>query len=289
MSANRETNHGMTSHDRTNSDIAGLLADAADEVEIGIAPYDAVLRGGRRRKARRWAVATATALALAGSAGTLAVAGMPGGDGTRGTSVATSPPTAPPAPDVSTPSRTLLASGTDHGKKWRVLIDVWRAPRDKREASVELAAMRNFGQTPVDVRDASGLVGKASYFVLREYGDSGKEQVVIEDTFTSEDNLSGRDVEAAAMPVAPGAQGPNRLVVGQVASTAQQVTCTWKDGSTTEVPTVWEAMGAGRDSSGQVRLGSDNPLIRGVSGLPVSWFVCVAPEGTEFKSVAVTK
>ncbi|WP_217212419.1 hypothetical protein [Streptomyces sp. AC550_RSS872] len=289
MSADRETNHGMTTHDMANSDIALLLADAADEVEIGIAPYQAVIRGGRRRRARRWAVATATTLVLVGSAGTLAVAGLPGGDGSRGASVATSPPTAPPAPDVRTPSRTLLASGTDHGKKWRVLIDVWAAPRDKREATAELAAMREFGQTPTGLRDASELVGKASYFVLREYGDSGKEQAVIEDTFTSEDNMAGRDIEAAAIPVVPGADGPNRLVVGKVASTAQQVTCTWKDGSTTEVPTVWEAMGAGRDPSGQVRLDSDNPLIRRVSGLPVSWFVCVAPEGTEFKSVAVTK
>ena len=35
MSADRETNHGMTSHDMTHTDIALLLADAADEVEIG--------------------------------------------------------------------------------------------------------------------------------------------------------------------------------------------------------------------------------------------------------------
>ncbi len=291
MSANRERNHGMTSHDMTHSDIAVLLADAADEVEIGIAPYDAVLRGGRRRKARRWAVATATALALAGSAGTLAVAGMPDGDGNRGSSVATSPPTAPPAPDVRTPSRTLLASGTDHGEKWRVLIDVWQAPRDKREASAELAAMREFGQIPTGLGDASELVGKASYFVVREYGDSGKEEVMIEDAFTEEDNLSGRDIEAAAVSVDPGEQGPKRLVVGQVAVTAQQVTCTWKDGSTTDVPTEWEAMGAGRDPSGGdgIDLSSDNLLIRPVGGSPVSWFVCVAPEGTEFNSVAVTK
>ncbi|CAM5602706.1 hypothetical protein SGLAM104S_07066 [Streptomyces glaucescens] len=52
MGANRETEHDMS-----HTDIAFLLAEAADEVEIGIAPYQSVLRGGRRRRARRWAVA----------------------------------------------------------------------------------------------------------------------------------------------------------------------------------------------------------------------------------------
>ncbi|MER5828915.1 hypothetical protein ABT086_43740, partial [Streptomyces mirabilis] len=70
MSADRETNHDMT-----HRDIAFLLADAADEAEIGIAPYQAVVRGGRRRKARRWALAAAAALVIAGSTGTLALAG----------------------------------------------------------------------------------------------------------------------------------------------------------------------------------------------------------------------
>lgn len=72
MNANRETNNGMA----TDTDIAFLLAEAADEVEIGIAPYQAVLRGGRRRKARRWAIAAAAALVVAGSTGTLALAGV---------------------------------------------------------------------------------------------------------------------------------------------------------------------------------------------------------------------
>lgn len=78
MSADRERNHDMS-----DSDIALLLADATDEVEIGIAPYEAVIRGGRRRRARRWAVAAATALVLAGSSATLAVAGLPGEGGGR--------------------------------------------------------------------------------------------------------------------------------------------------------------------------------------------------------------
>ncbi|MFE5815130.1 hypothetical protein ACFQ6S_17215 [Streptomyces sp. NPDC056479] len=278
MSAHRETNHGMSGHDMTHTDIALLLADAADEVEIGIAPYDAVLRGGRRRKARRWAVATATALVLVGSAGTLAVAGMPGGDGSRGSSVATSPPTEP-APDVRTPSRTLLAAGTDGGKEWRVVIDVWEAPRNEREARAEWAAMAEFGRIPTNVGDSSELIGRSSYFVLREEGDAVKDEVMIEDAFTSADSLSGRDIETAAVPLGPGSGGPNRLVVGQVAVTARQVTCAWQDGSTTDVPVVSAAHG----------VNSDDFVIRPADGSPVNWFVCLAPEGTAYKSAEVTK
>lgn len=279
MSADRETNHGMTSHDMTPTDISLLLADAADEVEIGIAPYAAVLRGGRRRKARRWAVATATALALAGSAGTLAVAGMPGGDDrSRGSSVATSPPT-DRAPDVRTPQRTLLATGTERGKKWRVVIDVWDAPRNEAEAQTELDAMEDFGERPSDVGQASDLVGKSSYFVKWSYGTVGSSPTLFEDAFTAEDSMSGKDVQAAAVALEPGDQGPQRLVIGQVAVTAQRVTCTWKDGSTTEVPLLSEGYDVNRGDL----------AIRPADGSPVNWFVCLAPQGTEYKSVKVTK
>ncbi|MFE1883115.1 hypothetical protein ACFW7O_26195, partial [Streptomyces diastatochromogenes] len=79
MSADQNRNHDMSQ-----TDIALLLADAADEVEIGIAPVQAVIRGGRRRRARRWAVATVTALVVAGATGALAVTGLPGGNGGHG-------------------------------------------------------------------------------------------------------------------------------------------------------------------------------------------------------------
>lgn len=278
MSADRETNHGMTSHDMTHTDIALLLADAADEVEVGIAPYDAVLRGGRRRRARRWAVATATALVLVGSAGTLAVAGMPGGDGDRGARPASSRP-AEPAPDVRTPARTLLALGTDAGKDWRVYLDVWEAPRNEREAREERGAMAEFGHIPSDLSEASDLIGRSSYFVRREYGNTTSDQVLIEDTFTAEDNMSGKDIEAVSVPLEPGGSGPERLVVGQVAMTARSVTCTWQDGTKTEVPVVSEA--------GDYN--SDDFVIRPADGSPVNWFVCLAPKGTAYKSAAVTR
>ncbi|MFJ5061631.1 hypothetical protein ACIP96_19705 [Streptomyces nigra] len=296
----REPNHymsidGLTVHDpadsgRPTSDIALLLADAADGVEVGTVPYAAVLRGGRRRRARRWAAATATALALVASAGTLAVTGLPAGGGSGDTSVATNPapPPTPPAPDVRTPSRTLLASGTDDGEKWRVLVDLWEAPRTKDQAAAELAAMRSYGQRPADLDDPEDLIGRSTYFVLREYGEQDTARVVSEGAFTDGATASGEDVEAVALPLAPGGKGAKRLVVGRVALDARKVTCAWKDGTTTEVPSFFEAAG-GATPTKSVDMGSENPLIRVVDGSPEAWFACVAPEGTAFKSVAVTK
>ncbi|WP_175647383.1 hypothetical protein [Streptomyces cyaneochromogenes] len=276
MSADRETNHGMTSHDMSNGDIAFLLADAADEVEIGIAPYDAVLRGGRRRRARRWAVATATALALVGSAGTLAVAGLPGGNGSRGAQVATRVP-APPVQNVYPPERTTLATGTVDGEDWWVTIDVWSAPRDAGQAQAQWEAMAAYGSRPVD--KASDLIGKSAYFVNRTYGD-GETGGVSLGVFDENTPDSGKDLQSVAIPLDPKADGgPQRLVIGQIAPTAQQVTCTWKNGTTTELHKVPE----------NETLATDIPAIRPAAQSPVNWFVCVAPEGTEYKSAGVTK
>lgn len=275
MNADRETNHGMTSHDMTNTDIGFLLADAADEVEIGIAPYDAVLRGGRRRRARRWAVATATALVLVGSAGTLAVAGLPGGNGNRGAQVATEAPE-PPVQNVYTPERTMLATGTDGTHQWWVTLDVWPAPRDAGEAQTQWEAMGAYGTTPVD--KASDLIGKSAYFVSRTYGD-GETAVTMFDVFNENSPDSGKDLQSAAIPLDPADSGPKRLVIGEVAPTARQVTCTWKNGMTTNLHTTPES-----DT-----VDTDIPAIRPAAKSPVNWFVCVAPEGTEYKSVEVTK
>src|SRR5881397_1320709 len=150
MSADRETNHDMT-----NTDIALLLAEAADGVEIGIAPTQAVIRGGRRRRARRWAVATAAALAIVGTTGTVALAGLPGGgDGHRGAQVATQPP-ASVAPRLGEPQSTMLASGSEDGKDWDVSVNMWAAPRNATEAQTQLTAMAEYGEFPGDVRKAS--------------------------------------------------------------------------------------------------------------------------------------
>ncbi|MFF1306261.1 hypothetical protein [Streptomyces sp. NPDC058307] len=266
MSADREK-----SHDMSDSDIALLLADAADEVEIGIAPYQAVLRGGRRRRARRWAVATATALVLAGSSATLAVAGLPGGDGGQ---VATRPSASASADaDPSRALRTTLATGTDQGTKWRVLLDMWPAPRDERQAESQRAAMALRGETPPDAHKASDLIGKTTYFVYRGYGD--RTTKVMENTVPRTDTLTGTDLMSGSLPLEPGDTKDVRLVIGYVAKTAQRVNCAWTNGTATVVEKVGSATG------------TDDPAIRSAAGSNYNWFVCVAPKDTEYETAEV--
>ncbi|WP_171148312.1 hypothetical protein [Streptomyces sp. S3(2020)] len=270
MNADRETNHDMT-----NGDITRLLAGAADEVEIGIAPYEAVIRGGRRRKARRWAVAAATALVLAGSSATLAVAGLPGGD--RAVAPAATEPAPTATTDLSAPMRTTLATGKENGKEWRVLIDVWAIPRNEVEAAGQFAAMGLYGDVPAGVTKSSQLIGKKSYVVHFSYDD--KQRGVFEDSFDKDDPMLGADLQSAAIPFGTDREdAPQRLVVGMVGHAAQQVTCTWKDGTTTQVDRV----------PADTEISTDDLAIRPAEGSPVDWFVCLAPEGTASKSVEVT-
>ncbi|MER5209153.1 hypothetical protein ABT063_00765 [Streptomyces sp. NPDC002838] len=271
MSADRKANHDMT-----NSDIALLLADAADEVEIGIAPYQAVIRGGRRRRARRWALAAATALVLAGSSATLAVAGLPGGDGGRKGAVATQPPVTV-SPNVFEAKWTRLADGAENGKTWEVLVDVWPAPRDEGEAQAELDAMHEYGYKLAEANQASQLVGKGAFFVHHSDGDKGS--MALQGLFSGDDTMSRADIESAAMPLKIDSDDPQRLVIGKVAKTVQQITCTWKNGTTTEVT----------KPPPNEEVSTDIPAIRTVEGSPVNWFVCLAPKGTEYESVKVTK
>ncbi|MFJ4579158.1 hypothetical protein [Streptomyces echinatus] len=266
-------------HDMTQTDIALLLADAADEVEIGIAPVQAVIRGGRRRRARRWAVAAATTLALAGSTGaTLAFAGLPGVHADQVTPTVSRPLSAE-ARHVYEPQQTELARGTEHGKEWRVWVQVWGAPRDAREADRQFDAMKRMGLRPYV--DKAELVGRMSYFSFRSYGDSLSLGVMF-DTAERVDRLSGTDLQAAAVPLdeEPSATAPDRLVVGHVAKTAREVTCRWKDGTST----------VARPADPSPGTLDGTALIRPVAGYPGgNWFVCVGPEGTSLKDAKVTK
>ncbi|MEV6111649.1 hypothetical protein AB0L59_03820 [Streptomyces sp. NPDC052109] len=246
----------------TQTDIALLLADAADEVEIGIAPVQAVIRGGRRRRARRWAVATTTALVLAGSTGaTLAVTGLPG-DTDRHAPVASQPST-PEARHVYVPQVTQLARGTDHGTAWRVVVSVWGAPRDRSEAATQLAAMRKYGIEPAVLPDGRQLVGKTSHYSGLYYGGNPFRTIMF-DTVKKWEPLSGTDLMSGAVPLDKAdSNRPERLVVGTVALTARQVRCGWKDGTSTLVEP------------------------QAVAGSPVEWFACTAPAGTAYQSAEV--
>jgi hypothetical protein len=268
MGANQGSNHEMS-----HTDIAFLLAEAADEVEVGIAPYETVMRGGRRRKARRWAVAAAAALVISGSSAALAVAGLPGGGGDR---------VAPPAghsrsaPSALTPHRTTLATGSDGRTEWRVVLDVWPAPRDEVEAQAQLDVMAKYGEMPEEVRHAYQMVGSSYYFVHKAVGE--EESLVMWSAFDG-DGGAPKDLTTAALPLESGTDGPQRLVVGQVTRGAGQVTCTWKDGTSTVIdraPVDAEAP-------------TDLALIRPAESSPVDWFVCLAPKGTEYASAEVTR
>ncbi|MER5790310.1 hypothetical protein [Streptomyces sp. NPDC001980] len=272
MSADREN------HDMTQTDIAFLLADAADEVEIGIAPVQAVMRGGRRRRARRWAVAAATAVAvLAGSAGaTLAVTGLPGG-GDRHATVA-KPPASAEARHVYDPQRTELARGTYQGGEWSVAVQVWGAPRNEAEADRQFDAMDAMGLKPADVRVPADLIGKISYFATRGWGEEHPQQVMF-DTVEQFEHFSGTDMESMATRLGIGGESSGRLVIGKVAKSARQVTCRWKDGTTAvAVPT---AGFSAHDTGSAIR------VVDGFQG--ANWFVCTAPVGTSYASAEVTK
>ncbi|MEU0003585.1 hypothetical protein ABZ079_04570 [Streptomyces sp. NPDC006314] len=281
MSADREN------HDMTQTDITFLLAEAADEVEVGIAPVQAVIRGGRRRRARRWAVTAATALVVAGSMGsTLAVTGLPGdGRGDRGAGVADGP-VAPDARHVYAPQVTRMGWGTYRGREWAVSLQVWDAPRDEVEAERQLEAMTAWGVEPVkptawgavDVGGPADLIGRTSYFAMHSYGGSiGIPELV--NTVGKPQRLSGADLEARATRLGDQPESAGRLVIGLVAKTAKEVTCTWKDGRTTvAVP-----------EPGNSALRPEDGVIRPVHGYPgANWFVCVAPDGTTYKSAKVT-
>ncbi|MGW3663734.1 hypothetical protein [Streptomyces sp. NPDC005141] len=275
MSANRETNHDMA----TDRDIALLLAEAADEVEIGIAPYQAVLRGGRRRKARRWAMAAAAALVIAGSTGTLALAGGTGGDGRRVEPAATSPST-PQQRHVFDPQTTTVARGTHHGKDWSVTVAVWGAPKNETEARQQRSRMSAYGLAPTGARVPADLVGKGWLFVrLSVQGGNPTARTVTNGPVEKGYALSGKDIEAASMPLehdgSDGAVASPRIMIGQVAPTAREVTCTWDDG--TRIKAMKAAPGTGLTSGFE-------DLIRPVDGSQPNWFVCVASEGTNHTS-----
>jgi hypothetical protein len=185
---------------------------------------------------------------------------------------------------VYEPQRSDLARGTEHGKKWKVVIDVWGAPRNKAEAQGQLDAMTEsgLGKPWVNVRNASELIGKSSYFVRLTL--DGKTSIKLLGAFEKGDTMVGTDLKSGAMPLATSGTAASRtdqrLVIGQVATTAQEVTCTWDDGSTTK---------ASRPAPGTGIVGDFEDAIRPADGSRSDWFVCVGPEGRTYEEVAVTK
>ncbi|WP_432058492.1 hypothetical protein [Streptomyces sp. bgisy022] len=279
-SADWETDPDMTQHD-----IAFLLADATDEVTIGTAPAQALIRGGRRRRARRRAVVATTALVLAGSTGALALNGLSGDRGREvvsEVSPASRPATTPEAPEP--PMRTTLASGTDAGVPWRVYIDVWEAPADTAEARAALAAMAKFGEQPQDVSSASDLVGKAAHFVYRVTGEEASTTQLLNWVVSEGDALTGGEYGTASQLLLPGDDtAAARLVYAHVAKNAREVTCTWKDGTSTTVGRT------SADTEVNAEVNAGVPVLHRIENSPYDWFAILAPESTELEGIKVTK
>ncbi|MDR3083572.1 MAG: hypothetical protein LBV60_22090 [Streptomyces sp.] len=271
-------------HEMTQERIGLLLADAADSVEIGAAPVQAVIRAGRRRRARRRAVMAVTAVVLGTATGTLAMAGLPGsgGSGGSGGSVTPAKPGRVGGILVDQPQMTTLSFGTYEGVEWGVQLRVWPAPRDRAEAVKQMKAMDSWGTVPATTGSPSDLVGKTTYFFVRSYREPGKDDesrlMGAPQTVSKLPRPKGTDIRALPQPLT--LHGPFRLAIGTVATTAKQVACHWRDGSTTFADRA-------PDNS---PLHSKKAVIRSVRGFPTAnWFVCQAPGPTTFKSAEVTK
>ena len=277
MSADRETNHGHGQYDAAHTDIAFLLADAADEVEVGTAPYQAVVRGGRRRRARRWAVAAAAAPVIAGSTGTLALVehgqrprGRPGG---RRPSVGNGMCTTPSGPL----SRWAGTAGGSGGSTPSNLGSA--AERGGGGAAVRRQI--DHGEWSPYARISKNLVGRGFFSVSLAVDDVWRP--VMQGEIDKAYGMSGTDLESAAIPLeaktSDQAGALNRLVIGRVAARARTVTCTWDDGTTS----VAHKVPANYAANNKV------PVIRPVAGSQAAWFVCLGGRGEESKSVKVTE
>ncbi|MPY63300.1 hypothetical protein [Streptomyces spongiae] len=277
--------HGTTHGDAVSRDITLLLADATDAVRIGAAPCQAVVRGGRRRKTRRWTVAAVAAVVIAGATGTLALTAMTDGDGGRVSPAATRPATAEER-HVYKPQKTTLETGHDYGKDWKVAVDVWGAPRNEAESSRQYEALKrlykvvpvviNRGSATPTAPDPSEWVGKGRVYVRLTVGD--RSSSVVEEEFSEGGVPLGKGSKTYTTPLLdngalqgePDEKSDRQLVIGRVPPAAQQVRVTWSDGSTTEI---------GRD---------EGRLVDAV-GSRMSWFVVLAPEGLSYDSTKVTK
>ncbi|MEC4017789.1 hypothetical protein [Streptomyces sp. H27-D2] len=267
--------------DQEQGGIAGRLADAAQAAIVGPVPYEAVVRGGRRRTARRWAVAGATALVIAGSTGTLALAGVVGGADRDGTSVAASASASASAEQrhVFRPQRTTLGSGRDGGHDWKVTIEVWGAPKADWEAVAQYREMAERGDAPRghDGRSPSRRNGWHFVHVIVD----GKSSTRVQDENPDpEDKPSGH---FESYELAPDRSPAPTFLVGQVERGVEQVVATWKGGSLQEVGPV---------PKGQGFAGVGGPMLVPVKGMEQeNWFAIVEPknEGPESVTIHIAK
>ncbi|WP_157245890.1 hypothetical protein [Nonomuraea typhae] len=198
-----------------NRDVALLLKKAAEQVEIEAAPYQAVVRGGRRRRARRRAVLAGVALAVvvSGFAGTAAFEDRPIVNWDRAN------PTAVQR-HVYDPQVTAL--GVVAGR--RLFIEVWGAPRDDAELREQKARMIRAGVW--EGRAPKGFpppaVGETWFFVYAP-GDSGGKEPVASGVEAPPDGNLGNILVAGL--------DRRRLAMGMVSPDVVRITGDWSTGS----------------------------------------------------------
>ncbi|WP_413754947.1 hypothetical protein [Streptomyces sp. MMBL 11-3] len=91
--------------------------------------------------------------------------------------------------------------------------------------------------------------------------------------------LSGDEYGTMSLPPRPENDTVARLVIGQIAKTTREVTCTWKGHTSTKV---------GR-ASADTEANTADPVMRSIKHSPYDWFVCLAPKSTEYEGIKVTR
>ncbi|MFI6496333.1 hypothetical protein [Nonomuraea typhae] len=196
-------------------DVALLLKKAAEQVEIEAAPYQAVVRGGRRRRARRRAALAGVALAVvvSGFAGTAAFEERPLVNWDRAN------PTAVQR-HVYDPQVTAL--GEVAGR--RLYIEVWGAPRDDAELREQKARMVRAGvwEDRAPKSFPPPAVGETWYSVYAPGGSGGKEPVASGVEAPLDGDLGTVHVTGLGM---------RRLAMGEVSPDVVRITGDWSAGS----------------------------------------------------------
>ncbi|AZM52977.1 hypothetical protein DMA15_10530 [Streptomyces sp. WAC 01529] len=205
-------------------DIAHRLTAAADEVEIGIAPYQAVMRGGRRRKTRRWVVGALAAVAIAGSTGSLALAVVDGESRTRPAALVDSAE----ARHVYAPQVTPLTKVLDKAGKEVAGVELrtWGAPLDASEARGQERAMREAGVWDERTTDPVPALNRPWHAIVVKA--DGKEKLT---SFGLQDKEPGGDDGLSFASVEIEVKG-EKLMIGHVGPKTKRVELEHEHGTT---------------------------------------------------------
>ncbi|MGW1888837.1 hypothetical protein ACWCP6_01055 [Streptomyces sp. NPDC002004] len=209
--------------DMAHHDIAVRLAEAADEVEVGIAPYQAVLRGGRRRRARRWALGAVGAVLITGAAGSLALTAA---DGHQRSQVTTDRRSVQER-HVYIPQRTTITEVYDEetGTNAEVSVEVWGAPQDAAEAREQQRRMTGYGVWDERSGEPEPARGR-SWFAVVAIAADGRMGVPVWGFQDKTGAADGLGFEGYGIKV-----GGTDLTVGHVGPRVKRVVFEYQDGT----------------------------------------------------------